>query len=308
MSTDNVRYESVTDQQRQAVLVRSEIERLTHNFFFDQGFIYVEPPVLHEAIANKKSDIYVSINNINYTLTSSNALFMGTYAGDFKKVFTISKCFRNEVDTKNHLIEFNILEAELLDCKLDEMIQLVLTYLKFILSKLLESSYIQDNEQLHNRIVSLQKYLEQPKIMTYDDFVSSLKGDVYNTVTDISDVDYLLSRQLKEVVIIVDYPTRFATWTAKFKGNGTSFAINMLLPGTYGELCEGCERTNDVKLLQHKILMAKAQPIQWYVESVKKIKADRSGFGIGIDRLVRWVIGADQISQTRYFPRVKRED
>ena len=84
--------------------------------------------------------------------------------------------------------------------------------------------------------------------------------------------------------------------------------MNILLPETYGELCEGCERTNDVELLQNKIRLAKVEPIQWYVDSVKKIKTDRCGFGLGIDRLVRWIIGADQIRDTRFFPRVKSED
>ncbi|HIV39722.1 MAG TPA: hypothetical protein H9747_12135 [Candidatus Blautia stercorigallinarum] len=307
MNTDNAYYWSITETKRQAVLVRSEIERLTCKFFFDRDFIFVEPPVLHEAIANKKSEIYIPLYNGKYSLSSSNALFMGMYASEFNKVFTISKCFRDECDTLNHLVEFDILEVEMLNCTMDDMIQLIQSYLEFVLDQLSESSSIKSLSELTARIMKLKDELT-PHIMTYDDFVSNLSGDDYDERTDISDVDYLVSKQLKEIVIIVDYPTRFATWTSKNIGNGKSIAMNILLPETYGELCEGCERTNDVELLQNKIRLAKVEPIQWYVDSVKKIKTDRCGFGLGIDRLVRWIIGADQIRDTRFFPRVKSED
>ena len=307
MNTDNAYYWSITEKKRQAVLVRSEIERLTSKFFFDRNFIFVEPPVLHEAIANKKSEIYVPLYNGKYSLSSSNALFMGMYASEFNKVFTISRCFRDECDTLNHLVEFDILEVEILHCTMDDMIQLIQSYLKFILCQLLKSSSIKASSELTERIMKLKDELA-PHIMTYDDFVSNLSGDDYDNRMDISDIDYLVSKQLKEIVIIVDYPTRFATWTSKNKGNGKSIAMNILLPESYGELCEGCERTNDVELLQNKVRLAKVEPIQWYVDSVKKIKTDRCGFGLGIDRFVRWIIGADRISDTRFFPRVKTED
>ena len=87
VNIDNAYYNKITDKKRQAVLVRSNIERLTSQFFFDKGFIFVEPPILHEAIANKKYEIYLPMYNGMYSLSSSNALFMGMYASEFNKVF-----------------------------------------------------------------------------------------------------------------------------------------------------------------------------------------------------------------------------
>lgn len=307
MITDNVYYWQITDVKRQAVIVRSEIERFTNQFFFERDFIFVEPPVLHDVVANKKAEIYVPFHNGKYSLSSSNALFMGMYAAEYKKVFTISKCFRDESDNLNHLVEFGILEVEMLSCTFDEMLEIVKLYLEFILEQLLESKLIRKYKELVARIEQLRLDFI-PRIITYDDFIDNLSNDEYVKSMDISDIDYLVSKQLKEVVIIVDYPTKFATWTSKKKENGKSIAMNILLPESYGELCEGCERTNDVDLLQNKIRLAKADAIQWYVDSVKKVNMDRCGFGLGIDRLVRWIVGADRISDTRFFPRIKQED
>ena len=307
VNIDNAYYNKITDKKRQAVLVRSNIERLTSPFFFDKGFIFVEPPILHEAITNKKSEIYLPMYNGMYSLSSSNALFMGMYASEFNKVFTISRCFRDECETLNHLMEFDILETEILNCTMDEMIQLIQSYVKFILDQLLDSSDIKAFSSLLARIRKLKDEFN-PRIMTYDEFVSNIYGNDYDKCLNISNVEYLASEYLKDIAIIVDYPTRYATWTSKSKGNGTNITMNLLLPESYGELCEGCERTNDVGLLQNKIHMAKAEPIQWYVDSVRKIQAERCGFGLGIDRLVKWIIGSEKIEDTRFFPRVKLED
>lgn len=304
MTTDNEYYRQITDKKRQAVFVRSEIERLTSQFFFERDFVFVDPPVLHEAIANKKAEIYVPWHNSKYSLSSSNALFMGMYASEFGKVFTISKCFRDERDTLNHLVEFEILEVEMLQCTLDDMLIFLISYLRFILNKLSEANSIKAYPGLVDRIAQLRNAFA-PRIVTYDDFISNLGKADYAKGKDISDIDYIVSKQLKEVVIIIDYPDKFASWTSKKKGNGKSIAMNILLPESYGELCEGCERTNDVRLLQNKIKNAKSDAIQWYVDAVKNIKTDRCGFGLGVDRLVRWIIGANRISDIRFFPRIK---
>lgn len=307
MSTDIEYYQTITDKKRQALIVRSEIERFTKQFFFDRDFIFVEPPVLHESIANKKAEIYLPLYDGKYSLSSSNALFMGVYASEFGRVFTISKCFRDERDDFNHLVEFDILEVEMLNCTFDEMLEIIKAYINFILEKLLNSNSIRKHSELLMRIRALKMNFS-PKVISYDEFMSDLSDDGYDKNMDISDIDYLVSKQLQDVVIIVDYPTKFATWTSKRKGNDTSKAMNILLPESYGELCEGCERTNDAVLLQNKIRFAKADSIQWYVDAIRNVETDRCGFGLGIDRLVRWIVGANRISDTRFFPRVRQED
>ena len=304
MVTDNEYFRKISENKKQAVLIRSEIEKLTYQFFFNKGFIFVNPPIMHEAITNKKAEIYFTLHNKKYSLSSSNALFMGLYASEFEKVFTISKCFRDESNTLNHLIEFNILEVEMLNCTFYKMLEIIKAYLKFILNKLSSSITIKKYSKLHERIKKLYSDFS-PEIVTYDEFISKILKNNYIKDKDISDIDYLISLHLEKSIIIIDYPTKFATWTSKKKENGKSIAMNFLLPESYGELCEGCERTNDIKLLQDKINLANVKEIQWYIDSIKKVQVSRCGFGLGIDRLVRWIIGAEKISDIHFFPRIK---
>lgn len=298
--TDNDRYRHISETQLQSVVLRSEIKRITMDFFYSRNFTYIDPPILHESIGNKKNEIYLPLYNGKYSLSSSNALFMGMFASEFENVFTVSRCFRNEVETINHLVEFEMLEVEMLKCSFEQMIDTILDYISFVLSDLIISKRLLDHHDLIARINHLAKEFK-PRRISYRDFV-----DEYNApAQDISDIDALISLNLKDVFVIVDYPTKYATWTAQKKNDNTALALNLMLPDSYGELCEGCQRTNDYELLQNKIKCANVPQLQWYIDSVKKIKYDRCGFGLGIDRLIRWIIGADEIGDCKIFPRTK---
>lgn len=303
--TDTQYYRDITTQKRVATLLRSEIERATNQFFFERGFIYVDPPILHEVVPGKEREIYVSICEKKYALAGSNALYMSAYAAEFNKVFTVSKCFRDENEQENHLLEFSILEVEILDCALLEMLVVIEDYLRFILQQVLKSGWIENYFDFRSRILLLRENFDV-KIIPYDQFSSNVLAE--NRYIDISDMDYLKIKRPKNVMIIVDYPTHCARWTSMIKGNGSSLAMNVILPELYGELCEGCQRSNDVLILQHKINMANAGSIQWYVDAIKKIKTNRCSFGLGMERLVRWLLGAKTISDTKFFPRVKENE
>lgn len=290
-----------------STLLRSEVEMMIHNYFQERGYIFIVPPVLHEQVKNKKFEIYLPLYNDRYALNSSNALYLGAYAADFKKVYSISSCFRDESDSQNHLIEFRMLEVETVGMNFEHMIVQIENLISYILDNLLESAFVRSVEDLKNRIFLLRDNFK-PKRIPYQEFIKTINkskpGKQYGSI-DISSVDYSISHMLKTPVFITDYSSKFATWTAKKKTQETSWALNLMLPDTYGELCEGCERTNDYKLLSYKISCAKVKHLQWYVEAVKKINSERSGYGIGIDRMIRWIVGAKDISSTLMFPRVK---
>lgn len=123
--------------------------------------------------------------------------------------------------------------------------------------------------------------------------------------TDLSDIDYEVSKFISKPVFIMNYPRKLASWTARLKNHTQAYALNLILPGTYGELCEGCERTNDIDLLRYKMNCAGIDKLQWYLDAVKQISVPRCGFGIGVDRLVRWITGLPHIQDSVLFPRVK---
>lgn len=306
---DNLYFKQITEKQLLAQRVRSNVMLLIHQFFSSRGFTLVDPPILHEQILGKKHEIYLPLYGGKYSLNSSNALYMGAYAALFQRVYAISPTFRDEQDSINHLVEFRMLEIEAAGLTFAELPALIERFIAFLLKELMASESVQGNLALIRRISMLLDTFH-PHAECYRDFILEihcLGGPELEIGTDVSDLDYEVSKLLRSPVFITDYPRRLASWTAKPKNKDCALALNLLLPDTYGELCEGCERTNDVELLRYKMHCAGINCLQWYLDAIRQITVPRCGFGIGIDRLVRWIIGFPHVQDTVLFPRTKQE-
>ena len=307
MRTDTEYFARCNDSIILSQLIRSEVHSLIHSFFKSNQFVLVDPPILHEQIQKKKHEIYIPLFDNRYSLNSSNALFMAAYVTLFKQVYSISASFRNEQDSINHLLEFRMLEVEILNMSFDEMLEFIESLLLHIFEGLLNNPVVCENERLHNRMSSIMTQFPIVR-MSYYDMLDELnkKYDLHlDDSVDLSSIDYVVSEYLQHPVFLIDYPRKMASWTAKAKDFKTSYAFNLILPDTYGELCEGCERNNSVDQMRYKFNCAKITNLEWFIASLKEIKDNRCGFGIGIERLLRWIIGADEISDVVLFPRIK---
>ena len=308
-NNDNSYFKGLSDTSAQIQHLRSDIILLTHSFFSDRGFTYIDPPVLHEQIPGKKHEIYLPLYENRYSLNSSNALYMGAYASMLGNVYAISPTFRDEQDSINHLVEFRMLEVEALSITYSELPDFVESFIRYILNELPHMLSVRTNAAFAVRIGRLAAAF-QPQRITFESFAQGLtvsESVKWTSSTDPSDIDYILSKYIQVPTFITDYPRKFATWTAKPKSRTVSYAINLLLPETFGELCEGCERTNDTEYLRYKMNCAGIDNLQWYLDAVARIKQPRCGFGIGVDRLVRWITGVPHISDSVVFPRIKED-
>ena len=299
---DNLQFEEITAETLMIQRIRSEIFTMTYSYFCEGGYMLIDPPTLHEQIKNKKSEIYISMLDDRYSLSSSNALYMGAYSSLFGNVYTISTCFRDEQKSINHLIEFKMLEVEMLNCDFNELLDCVEKYIKFILEGI-SNKYL--GTKIGNRAKSLLATFK-PLRVSYNDFICEINKHNQSAVNfgvDLSTIDTSVSELIKDPIFIVDYPFPLATWTAKPKFKNIAYAFNLILPESFGELAEGCERNNDITALKYKFDCAKIENLEWYLNSLEKTGANRSGFGIGLDRLVRWIVNADDIRKTTLFSR-----
>lgn len=297
---DNQAFEKVNISTEEILLIRSEILKYTMNHFLQKGFSLIDPPIIHEYIPNKKSEIYFSIDGRMFSLNSSNALYLGAYATILGNVFAISPTFRNESDAGDHLTEFRILEVEMVSCSFDRCIEVVHNYLKSLLFSLCtqkKTAYAKRFKELYNEF--------KIDFESYSDIIERLKSEGCDIVygADLSDYDSEVSSIIKNPTFVIDYPFPIASWTALPKEHKIAYAFNLILPNHYGELAEGCQRNNDYKVFEHKFKKAGIQSLDWYIRAIKNCDSDRSGFGIGIERLVRWIIGSKNISDTVMFPR-----
>ena len=83
-------------------------------------------------------------------------------------------------------------------------------------------------------------------------------------------------------------------------------AMDMLGPEKAGELIGGSQREDNVELLEERI---KAEDLdmsdfEWYTDLRKYGSVPHSGFGMGLERVIKWITGAKHIRETIPFPRM----
>jgi asparaginyl-tRNA synthetase len=86
---------------------------------------------------------------------------------------------------------------------------------------------------------------------------------------------------------------------------GTVLAADLLAPSGHGEIIGGSERiwqADELKarMAEQNLPMA---DYQWYVDLREYGSVPHAGFGLGIERLVKWTLGLDHIRDAIPFPR-----
>ena len=83
-------------------------------------------------------------------------------------------------------------------------------------------------------------------------------------------------------------------------------AMDMLGPEKAGELIGGSQREDNFDLLAARIKHENLpeEEFQWYLDLRKYGSVPHSGFGLGVERTVKWITGAQHIREVIPFPRM----
>jgi aspartyl/asparaginyl-tRNA synthetase len=105
---DNRLFEHFLLENKDMQRLRGKLLYKTVSFFNSLGYMFIDPPILHEHVPNRDKGITVSLYNKQYDLNESNALYISAYTAVFEKVFTVSPAFRDE---KNQTITLSSSEC-----------------------------------------------------------------------------------------------------------------------------------------------------------------------------------------------------
>ena len=79
----------------------------------------------------------------------------------------------------------------------------------------------------------------------------------------------------------------------------------MIAPEGYGEIIGGSQRSLDIEDMT-KRLEAMNEPVEnykWYFDLRRFGSVPHAGYGLGVERVVAWICGIDNIKDTIPFPR-----
>ena len=311
--------------------VRNVLAYAIHKYFQENGFMYVHTPIItsndaegagqvfHVASDLKKPNEFF---NSSACLTVSGQLHVEAFALAFRDVYTFGPTFRAEnSNTTRHASEFWMIEPEIAFADLEDDMNLMESFLKYIINYVLENC--KDEMEFFNTYIDktlfdkLHHVLNTPfKRVTYTEGIELLKEAVkhgkkfeYNDIEWGMDLQseherYLTEEIVKGPMFLTDFPKEIKAFYMKQNSDGkTVAACDLLVPGV-GEICGGSQREENYEVLKAKMEeLGNEKGLEWYLNLRKYGGCIHSGFGLGFDRLIMYITGISNIRDTQPYPR-----
>ena len=259
------------------------------------------------------------------SLTVSGQLEAETLATSLSRVYTFGPTFRAEnSNTPRHLAEFWMCEPEMAFYDLDDDMDIQEEFIKYLLNWALTKCR-SDLEFFDKRIQpglieNLTKVRDAEFVrISYTDAIKKLEEAAENGAKfefkpywgcDIATEHerYLTEKIFGCPVMVYNYPKEIKSFYMKQNDDGkTVKAVDVLVPGI-GELIGGSEREeNYEKLLAAcKERNMDMSNYQWYLDLRRFGTVPHSGFGLGFERLIRYVTGMENIRDVIPYPRAPK--
>ena len=317
--------------------VRSVLAMAVHTFFQEQGFVYVNTPLITGADAEGAGETFTVTTRDDgkyeedffgkhASLTVSGQLQAEAYAMAFRDVYTFGPTFRAEnSNTTNHLAEFWMIEPEMAFADLDYDMDVIEDLIKFCISYVYEECP-EEMAFFNERIdTTLKERLEkvrdsQFRRMPYTEAIEILQKAVADGVKfEESRIEwgmdlmteherYLTEKVVNGPVFLTDYPKDIKAFYMRQNDDGkTVAAVDCLVPGV-GELVGGSQREERLDVLENRMKELGMNPegYQWYLDLRRYGGCQHAGFGVGFERLVMYITGMENIRDVIPFARTPR--
>ncbi|MFC7392663.1 asparagine--tRNA ligase [Scopulibacillus cellulosilyticus] len=302
-----------SNRQHAILRIRNEIIRATYQFFNDNGFIKIDPPILTGSSAEGTTDLFhTKYFDRDAYLSQSGQLYMEAAAMAFGKVFSFGPTFRAEKSkTRRHLIEFWMIEPEMAFTDHEESLEIQEQYVTFIVQSVLKNCQL-ELKALDRDTSKLEKIQAPFPRITYDEAIELLKEKGFDDIEWGEDFgaphETAIAESFDKPVFITHYPTSIKAFYMKPDPNREEVVLcaDLIAPEGYGEIIGGSQRIDDLELLEKRYEEHKLTDpaYEWYLELRKYGSVPHSGFGLGLERTVAWISGTEHVRETIPFPRL----
>ena len=318
--------------------VRSVVSACIHEFFQSRGFVYVHTPLITASDCEGAGEMF-KVTTIGYSndykseeeyyaddffgrrasLSVSGQLEGEVAAMALGKIYTFGPSFRAEKsNTPRHVAEFWHVEPEVAFAELPDIIEIAEALIKHIIKTVLEKCPEElkfFDKHFENGLVEKLTAVASHDfaIMTYTEAIEKLKAsgkDFKYPVEWGSDLmteheRYISEEVCKKPVFLTDYPKDIKSFYMKQNPDGkTVAATDLLVPGV-GEIIGCSEREADLdKLLTAmKERNMSLDDYEHYIALRRFGSVPHSGFGLGLERIIMYVTGVQNIRDVILYPR-----
>ena len=320
--------------------VRSVVSASIHDFFQSRHFVYVHTPIITASDCEGAGEMF-RVTTIGFdekrqykteeeydaadffgkraALSVSGQLEGEVAAMALGKIYTFGPSFRAEKsNTTRHAAEFWHVEPEVAFAELTDIIEIAEALIKHIINAVL----VKCPEELKFFDAHFEKGLIEKlegvaahnfAVMTYTEAVELLKncGEEFQYPVEwgcdlmTEHERYIAEKICKRPVFLTDYPKDIKSFYMKQNPDGkTVAATDLLVPGV-GEIIGCSEREADLdKLLD--AMNKRGMTLEEYNDYIALRRfgsVPHSGFGLGLERMIMYVTGMQNIRDVILYPR-----
>lgn len=298
-------------KQHAIMKIRNEVIRATYEFFNDNGFAKVDPPILTGSAPEGTSELFqTKYFDEDAYLSQSGQLYMEAAAMALGKVFSFGPTFRAEKSkTRRHLIEFWMIEPEMAFVEFEENLEVQEQFVSYVVQSVLKNCKL-ELERLDRDVTKLEHIQAPFPRISYDDAIVFLNENGFDDIKWGDDFgsphETAIAEHYEKPVFITHYPIGIKPFYMQPHPDRDDVVLcaDLIAPEGYGEIIGGSERVHDYDLLKQRLdehgLDDKAYA--WYLELRKQGSVPHSGFGLGLERTVAWISGAEHVREAIPFP------
>ena len=293
--------------------IRHTVVGAIHDFFRGRGYYEFDAPIFQPSQSEGGSTLF-EVKYFEDIMYLSQTWQLYAEAGIFSlgKIYNMGPTFRAEKSkTSRHLAEFWMAEMEAAWMTLDEATEVAKDEIRFIVKEVLKHNK-KELEILERDIKLLEHYAkaEYPTIK-YAEALDILNNKYQMDVPWGKDLrtmeEVKIAEHFKVPVVVTHYPTEIMGFYKPPSEDNPKEALcfDMLAPEGYCEIIGGSERSLLVDDMKKRLKADGENPeiYDWYFALRRYGSVPHSGYGLGVERVVQWICGLDNIKDAIPFPR-----
>lgn len=324
------------ERSREIFITRSLMVAEIRRFLQDRGFLEVETPMMQDvpggAAATPFETDFHALNQRMYLRIAPELYLKRLLVGGFTKIFELNRNFRNEGLSRRHNPEFTMLEAYWAFSDFEQMAELVEEMICHLAQKFCGGLLIEhkDEDGQVTRTINLQRpwrrarFAELVRGVAGEDWFEKTAGQKKLHARELgvevaeSMEDHEVSQQVFEKLVEErSFDPLFVTHVPKElvplakqnpEDGGVVDVYELVINGQ--EISPGYSELNDPivqrERLEHQAGEETQKMDEDFLLALEYGMPPAGGVGVGIDRLIMMLTGAESIRDVVLFPQLKR--
>jgi asparaginyl-tRNA synthetase len=293
--------------------IRAKVLDFINEYFKKKSFVQVSPPMFITSAVEGGSTLFkVKYFDSNMYLTQSAQLHLEVLICSLEKVYSLAPSFRAEKSrTIRHLAEFWHVESEEAFSTLEDLMHLEEQLVRYVFRNTAKKC----RKQLETLGLNAEKLLEIKVPFPRIDYNEAIKKLNYNGFNIKWGEDFgfneelALTKELAGPLFVYAYPKKIKAFYVKAYPNKPELVMSAdLIVPRIGELATGGARVDEESELKKNLEEFGLRPedYKWYIDLRKYGTVPHTGFGMGVERLLAWMLNLESVLDTIPFPRTTR--